>query len=229
MKKIKTFNKLLNSAILLSPITSIAFNNQHQVNLVAETKIMGDITVSVTGATITSYISGSGTLEVSPDITTIGINSFARTNISALDLSQASSLATIESGAFVSCIQLTGDITFPSTLTTIGENAFAQDTSLDNLIFKSETPPTSFGQNWQPVLNGKVYVPSESAKSKYASVANFNFSKDQIEIGEPSDSKKIDITKLLIGILVWVPVFIALMFVIWFFFIRKKQKPTEKK
>ena len=229
MKKIKTFNKLLNSVILLSPITPITLNNQYQVNLVAETKIMGDITVSVTGATITSYISGTGTLEVSSDITTIGINSFARTNISALDLSNATSLTTIESGAFVSCIQLTGDITFPLTLTTIGETAFAQVISLDNLIFTSETPPTSFGTSWQPTLNGKVYVPSEQAKSKYTSAANFSFSEDQIEIGEPSDSKKIDMTKLLIGILVWVPVFIALMFVIWFFFIRKKQKPSEKK
>ena len=35
---------------------------------------------------------------------------------------------------------------------------------------------------WQPTVTGKVYVPSEEAKSKYTSAQNFGFTEEQIEV-----------------------------------------------
>ena len=154
MKKIKTINKLLSSLTLLSPLTSVGFNNQYQntqivitessnnslINYVAnqtnEQKQMGDITVTVEGTTITGFVSssGEGKLIVDSDITKIGSNAFANcTDITSLDLSQATSLTTIGDYAFNYCYNLTGDLVIPSSVTSIGDSAFSHTrfTSLD--------------------------------------------------------------------------------------------------
>ena len=112
MKKIKTFNKLLSSLTLLSPLSGIGFNNQYQntqkvitennsilnsyFNSVGDQRTMGDITVTVDGTKITGYVTGTGNLVVDSDITEIQTDSFSQNeNFTALDLSQATSLTTI--------------------------------------------------------------------------------------------------------------------------------------
>ena len=145
MKKIKTINKLLSSLTLLSPLAGIGFNNQYQntqkvltgnsnnssnnyVRTNAEPVRMGDIWVTVDNSDytiITGYSSGTGTLEVTSDITKIERMAFyRRDNITSLDLSQATSLTTIGNDAFQECWNLIGNIRIPSSVTSIGNQAF---------------------------------------------------------------------------------------------------------
>ncbi len=115
MKKIKTFNKLLSSLTLLSPLSGIGFNSQYQntqkvitencfsfnnyTNLNAEPVQMGDIWVTVNDSDptiITGYSSGDGDFIINENITQIGTNSFSdKKNITSLDLSHATNLTSI--------------------------------------------------------------------------------------------------------------------------------------
>ena len=138
--------------------------------------------------------------------------------ITSLDLSQATSLTTIGENAFRSLYELTGDLTIPSRVETIGKGAFSLGrSSLNNLYFLSETPPTSFGSDWQPTVTGKIYVPSETAKEAYLGAPNFGFNQDQVEIGLPPEG-------LLFGL--GIPIILAAGFGIYY--LTKKKKTTVK-
>ena len=123
----------------------------------------------------------TGNITIPSSVTTIDNYAFHGTNITSLDLSQATSLTTIGYQTFHSCTNLTGDLVFPSSIRIIGGSCFG-NSNIKNLYFLSENPPTSFGANWQPTVTGKVYVPSEEAKSKYTSAENFGFTEEQIEV-----------------------------------------------
>ena len=109
----------------------------------------------------------TGDLVIPSSVISIRQHAFQyNTNIISLDLSNATSLTSIGDDTFTSCTNLTGDITIPSSVTSIGGYAF-NHCSIQNLIFRSEIPPTSFGFNWQPTLNGKVYVPEGTKNTKF--------------------------------------------------------------
>ena len=201
MKKIKTINKLLSSLTLLSPLSSIGFNNQYQntqkvitennsslsnyFSTNAEPIQMGDIWVTVDNSRptiITGYSSGNGTLTVTSDITQIAAIAFeSNSNIKGLDLSQATNLTIIDDRAFSSCVNLTGDITFPSNeQLSVGGHAFQNDT-IDNLYFLSESERgIAFRNDYSlPTVTGKVYIP-EGTWDIYNRYRHFNFDSSQV-------------------------------------------------
>ncbi len=245
MKKIKTINKLLNSLTLLSPLAGVGFNNQYQntQKIITENNSslnnyfstndkpvqMGDIWVTVEDSysglrIITGYSSGSGRLQILDDVKDISGNSFEdNNNIRLLDLSNATSLTTIGNSAFEGCLYLSGDLVIPSSVTSIGGRAFLFCYKADNLIFKSETPPT-FGKSWQPTLKGKVYVPSKQAKQAFLDAANFGFTEDQVEIGLPKNSNVGLVLGLLFGL--GIPIILAVGFGVWY--LTKKKKNNSK-
>ncbi len=164
-----------------------------------------------------------GKLVIPSSITSIAEQAFWTSNITSLDLSQATSLTTIGRQAFWHCEHLRGNIIISKTITTIDQFAF-QNVQINNLAFLSETPPT-FGENWQPTITGKVYVPSEQAKSKYTSAQYFTFNEDQIEIGLPPEpSPKKSNTELILGLVfgLGIPILAAVGFGIWYFTKKKK-------
>ena len=178
MKKIKTLNKLISSLTLLSPLSGIGFNNQHQntqkvitennsvlnsyFNSVGDQRPMGDITVNVEGTTITGYVSGTGDLVVDSDITEIQTDSFSQNeNIAALDLTNATNLTTIGDHAFHNCPNLTGDLVIPSSVTNIGDYVF-QNSKITSLDLSNATSLTSIGIaafNSCTKLTGELYIP----------------------------------------------------------------------
>ena len=161
-----------------------------------------------------------GNLVIPSSVTSIGRSAFAYTSITSLDLSQATSLTTIWDYAFQNCSNLTGDLVIPFSVTSIGSSAFANDT-LDNLIFKSKTPPI-FGTDWKPTVTGKIYVPSEA----YLKAENFGFSAEQIEI-LPSKSN----TGLILGLIfgLGIPIILVVGFGVWYLTKKKKQQLRYRK
>ena len=175
---------------------------------------------------IVSYLV-CGDLVFPQTITKIANSAFRQClGIKTLNFSNATSLTTIGNSAFEDCTNITENLVIPSKVTTIGSWAFENNT-IDNLYFLSETPPTSFGSDWQPTLTGKVYVPSEAAKNKYTSAQNFGFNQDQVEIGLPPEPSKSN-TGLILGLLfgLGIPVLLAAGFGIWY--LTKKKKTTVK-
>ena len=175
----------------------------------------------------------TGNLVIPSSVTNIGTFAFVRAKITSLDLSQATSLTTIGEYAFEHCSNLSGDIVIPSNVTSIGKEVF-ENSTIDNLYFLSETPPTSFGSNWQPIVTGKVYVPSEVAKEAYLGAPSFGFSADQIEIGlppQPTPTPKKSNTGLILGLLfgLGIPIILATGFGIWYFTKKKNKKNANKK
>ena len=171
-----------------------------------------------------------GDIVIPSNITSISEWAFFAANITSLDLSQATNLTTIGNDAFNGCSNLSGDLTIPSSLTSIGNDAF-YNVTLDNLYFLSETPPTTFGWDWNPTVTGKVYVPSEQTKQAYLKAPNFSFTEDQIEIGlppEPTPTPKKSNTSLILGLVfgLGIPILAAAGFGIWYF--TKKKKTTVK-
>ena len=187
MKKIKTFNKLLSSLTLLSPLSGIGFNNQYQntQKVITENynnslnnyfssnaqEKMGDITVNVEGTVITGYVEGEGTLQVASNITEIGKRAFSEVmehHIFSLDLSQATSLTTIRQDAFYSTEKLAGTISIPSSVTSIEQNAFMKMnyySTTDEMILdlSQATSLTTIGEYafaycWN--LTGNLVIPS---------------------------------------------------------------------
>ena len=150
----------------------------------------------------------------------IGVFKFSN-NLSSVNFESLINLKIISSDAFSSC-SLTGDLVIPSSVTTIGSDAFSNNT-IDNLYFLSETPPTSFGANWQPTVTGKVYVPTEQSKQAYLKAENFGFTEDQIEILSKNSN-----TGLILGLLfgLGIPIFATIGFGIWYF--NKKKKNNTK-
>ena len=185
---------------------------------------MGDLEVICSDTVISEYYSGNGKLKVNESITEIASNLFQNNfNVKSLDLSQATSLTKIGSNAFQSCSNLSGDIIIPEKVTQINSWCF-NGTKINNIIFLSETPPT-FGENWKPVISGKVYVPSEQAKENYLNSSYFNYTNDWIKIGRPSSKTSVALTLgLLIGL--GIPVILAIAFVVWYLI--KKKKTTVK-
>ena len=165
MKKIKTFNKLLSSLTLLTPLVGIGFNSEYQntQKIITENNSslnnyfstnaapvqMGDIYVNLdeTGKIIKSYASGEGSLVISSEITKIEVNSFSQNkNITAIDLSQATSLTSIGYYAFENCTNMTGSLILPDSLIYIGEKAFNGCTALTiDLVIPSSVK--SIGNN----------------------------------------------------------------------------------
>ena len=175
----------------------------------------------------------TGDLVIPSSVTNIGTFAFAGAKITSLDLSQATSLTTIGNYAFEHCSNLSGDIVIPSNVTSIGKEVF-ENSTIDNLYFLSETPPTSFGSNWQPTVTGKVYVPSEVAKEAYLGAPSFGFSTDQVEIGlppEPTPTPKKSNTGLILGLLfgLGIPIILATGFGIRYFTKKKNKKNANKK
>ena len=188
MKKIKTINKLLSSLTLLSPLTSIGFNSQYQNTQTVITENynnslnnyfssnaqekMGDITVNVDGTTITGYLEGTGTLEVSSNITEIGNAAFqSNTNITSLDLSQATSLTTIRDSAFESCTKLAGELILPEGITSIGQIAF-RSTSFTKIDFSKATNFTTITSNCFAKLS---YLENVTVSSNIIEIQNSAF------------------------------------------------------
>ena len=180
MKKI-TF---LNSLLLFSPIlvnTNIQNNSKkiHIQNNTNGNEVMGDITVTVDGTTITGYVSGEGMLKVNSNITAIGDLAFYNTpNLISLDLSQATSLTSIGINSFAGCSNLSGDIVMPNSLNNIGQQAF-NPTQISEIAFSSTQVP-SFGQNWYGSTLSKIYVPNNS-KNNYTSALNFGFEASNVD------------------------------------------------
>ena len=180
MKKI-TF---LNSLLLFSPIlvnTNIQNNSKkiHVQNTTNGNEVMGDITVTVDGTTITGYVSGEGTLKVNSNITAIGDLAFYNTpDLISLDLSQATSLTSIGINSFAGCSNLSGDIMIPNSLNNIGQQSF-NPTQISEIAFSSTQVP-SFGQNWYGSTLSKIYVPNNS-KNNYTSALNFGFEASNVD------------------------------------------------
>ena len=180
MKKI-TF---LNSLLLFSPIlvnTNIQNNSKkiHIQNNTNGNEVMGDITVTVDGTTITGYVSGEGMLKVNSNITAIGDLAFYNTpDLISLDLSQATSLTSIGINSFAGCSNLSGDIMIPNSLNNIGQQAF-NPTQISEIAFSSTQVP-SFGQNWYGSTLSKIYVPNNS-KNNYTSALNFGFEASNVD------------------------------------------------
>ena len=124
----------------------------------------------------------TGDLVIPSNVTSIGIGAFELTSITSLDLSWATSLTTINAWAFQNCSNLTGELVISSNEINIQTETFFRGANFDNLYFLSETPPTSFGTNWQPTVTGKVYVPSEAAKETYLKAENFGFDSSQVQV-----------------------------------------------
>ena len=174
---------------------------------------------------VVSYLA-CGDLVFPQTITKIANSAFRQClGIKTLNFSNATSLTTIGENAFKDCTNITGNLLIPSKVTSIGSWAFERNT-IDNLYFLSETPPTSFGANWQPAVTGKIYVPSEAAKEAYLGAPNFGFNQDQVEIGLPPESKSN--TGLILGLLfgLGIPILLAAGFGIWY--LTKKKKTTVK-
>ena len=186
MKKIKTINKLLSSLTLLTPLTSIGFNNQYQntqkiitendsalngyFNLVGDQRLMGEITVNVDGTAITGYVSGDGTLIVDSDITIIGNNAFDHKTVSGVDLTHADSLTTIEDSAFLSTRKgLTGNLFIPKNLSTIADYAFMSTISwFDSISIdpanKNFSLCKNLGSNAQVLISGNTGTWTDETK-----------------------------------------------------------------
>ena len=146
-------------------------------------KLSGNIILPDSLTTISDFVFSkcpnlTGNLVIPSSVTSIGNQAFRDTDITSLDLSQATSLITIGEYAFNSCKNLTGDLVIPSSVTNIGASAFFGVT-LDNLYFLSETPPTSFGTDWQPTITGKVYVP-QGTTNTYLDAPDFTFNSSQV-------------------------------------------------
>ncbi len=222
-------SSLTGNLVIPSSVTSI------ENYAFAETKITSlDLSqatnlIELAESTFKNCTNLSGNIVIPSSVTSISYSTFAYTNISSLDLSQATSLTIIANYAFEHCSNLSGNIVIPSSVTSIGNQAFANVT-LDNLYFLSETQP-SFGVDWQPTVTGKIYVPTEQAKQKYATAQNFSFGEDQIEIGlppEPTPKKSKNWLPLILGLLIGIgiPVILAIAFIIWY--LTKKKKTTVK-
>ena len=169
----------------------------------------------------------SGDIVIPSNISTISIDAFYGSNITSLDLSNATSLTSIRDDAFHNCLKLNGNLTIPSKVTNILGGAFYA-CKADNLYFISETPP-EFNGNWGPILNGKVYVPSETAKEAYLGAPNFGFTEDQIEIGlppEPTPEKSYIPLIFALLIALGIPIVLAVAFIIWY--ATRKKKTTVK-
>ncbi len=167
----------------------------------------------------------AGDLVIRSNVKSIGNLAFRGAFITSLDLSKATSLTSIGDNAFDINSNITGELIFSSSVTSIGEGTFSSTARLDNIYFLSETPPT-FGSLWQPTVTGKVYVPSEAAKQAYLDASNFGFSRDQVEIGLPPESKSN--TGLILGLVfgLGIPILLAIGFAIWY--LSKKKKTTVK-
>ena len=227
-----------NRAFTNTNITSINVDPLNK-NFSLVTNLGSDAKVLITGTDgiwkDDSICAGSlafGDIVIPPNISTISLEAFYGSDITSLDLSQATSLTTIEDTAFFNCLNLTGDLVIPSNVTSIGISSFSAaffPIGIANLYFLSETPPISFGANWQPIVTGKIYVPSEQAKQGYLKAPNFGFTEDQIEIGlppEPTPEKSYIplIFALLIGL--GIPVVLAVAFIIWY--LTKKKETIVK-
>ena len=211
--------------IIDSDITEIAqscFEYKRDLSLTLDLSRATSLT-TISNDAFTSCTKLTGDLVIPSSVTNIGTSAFSQTGISSLDLSQATSLATIGQSSFQQ-LYLSGDLIIPSNVTSIEQSAFSNST-IDNLIFTSETPPTSFGASWQPTLTGKVYVPSEQAKSKYTSAQNFGFNQDQVEIGLPPEPSKSN-TGLILGLILGlgIPIVLAVGFGVWYLTKKKKTK-----
>ena len=173
MKKIKTFNKLLSSLTLLSPLSGVGFNNQYESTQTVITEnnkslnnyfssnsqvVMGDITVTVDGTRITGYDSGEGKLVVNSEITEIAASSFGDRPITGLDLTKATSLTTIGQSAFMSTTKaLSGELFIPQKLSSIGPDAFLGN-SFDSIRVdkknKNFVLASNVGPNGYILING---------------------------------------------------------------------------
>ena len=219
-------SNLTGNIVIPSSVTSIgdnAFNSTEITSL--------DLSQATSLTTINSYaftacINLTGNLVIPSSVTSIESGAFTQIGITSLDLSQATSLTIIKEFAFQSCSNLTGDLVIPSSVTNIGHFAFGSN-RIDNLYFLSETPPAWFSANWQPIVTGKVYVPSEAAKEAYLNVPSFGFNQDQVEIGLPPEPSKSNIG-LILGLVIGlgIPVILAIAFIIWY--ATKKKKTTVK-
>ena len=131
------------------------------------------------------------------NLKTIGQRAFNRSlSVTSLDLSQATNLTTIGIGAFTECNIESENLVIPSSVTNIESQAFFahyRSISFVNLYFLSETPPTSFGADWQPTVTGKVYVPSEEAKQAYLKAENFGFDSSVVDVIGVSGNTAINI------------------------------------
>ena len=156
---------------------------------------------------------------------TINLNAFRNSTIKNIkNFEKATNLTTIESYSFATCGELDCDLTMPISITTL-KNYIFSETTVQNLIFLSETAPQTIQYKWNPNVKGKVYVPSEAAKEAYLAQPNFGFKSDQVEIGLPPKPTKINIG-LILGLLlgVGIPVILAIVFIVWYLTKKKKTK-----
>ena len=178
-----------NDAFGCTSITSLDLSNATSLTSIAQstfescTNLTGDLIVpssvtSISGAAFAKTSIISLDLSNATSLTTIGPDAFVETDITSLDLSQATSLTSIGRQAFADCLNLTGDLTIPSSVTSIGQATF-KNSSINNLYFLSESPPT-FSSDWQPTLTDKVYVPTNT-KNSYLSQQNFGFPEEKSE------------------------------------------------
>ena len=158
---------------------------------------------------------------------TININAFRNSTIKNIkNFEKATNLTTIESYSFATCGKLDCDLTMPISITTL-KNYIFSETTVQNLIFLSETVPQTIQYKWNPNVKGKVYVPSEQAKQDYLGAPNFGFNQDQVEIGLPPESTKINIG-LILGLLLGVGIPVIMIVTISIWYLTKKKKTTVK-
>ncbi len=160
------------------------------------------------------------------NLETINVNAFRNSSIKTIkEFEKATNLTTIESNSFASCNNLDCDLMIPANITTLKNYCFSE-TTVKNLIFLSETPPTTIQYKWNPTVTGKVYVPSEVAKQAYLNASNFGFKTNQVEIGLPPEpSPKKSNIGLILGLVfgLGIPIILAVTgFGIWYFTKKKK-------
>ena len=197
MKKIrKNAKKILSIMCLLTPTFFVSTNYKiinknsffKSTNEEIETQEqMGDIVVNVKTDTtaktkiITKYVSGTGVLLVSSDITEISDFAFVyQKNITKVDFSHATKLEKIGNNVFSNCSNLQGTFVFPESVKSIGYSIFV-GTNIQNIFFLGSKPEFPSFYWIDTEWKGKVYVPS-GMKEQY--ISDTLFKVDPVQVSE---------------------------------------------